>query len=184
MTKTKFVPLSLSALLLASPLAMAVEAHHPETAAATDSGSAPAATPAEGGAETSGAAGGGPTTGGPEATGAGTIAGQEDQGSDDVEDAAQGGSMGPGMMMMGGPGMIGCRRMMTGMMGGPGMMGRQGMMSGPGMMAGRGMMGQGMGRCAGMCGGQYSYAALIDRLDLLDARMAKIETMLEWMLQQ
>jgi hypothetical protein len=52
------------------------------------------------------------------------------------------------------------------------------------MMAGRGMMGQGMGQCAGMCGGQYGYGALIDRLELLDARMAKIETMLEWMLQQ
>jgi hypothetical protein len=57
-------------------------------------------------------------------------------------------------------------------------------------MAGRGMMGQGMGqgmgmmpRC-GMCGGQYSYGALIDRLDLLDARLAKIETLLERLLQR
>jgi hypothetical protein len=56
-------------------------------------------------------------------------------------------------------------------------------------MAGRGMMGQGMGRGAGMGmmpqgDGQAGYGALIDRLDLLDARMAKIETLLERLLQR
>jgi hypothetical protein len=201
MTNTPFVPLTLSALLLASPLTIAEDAQHPETATATESDSAPAAAPAEANADTSGAGGGMRMD--PGATGSAMIAGQENQGSGDAEDGSQGVAMGPGMMM-GGPGMMGCRRMMSGMMGGPGMMGRQEMTGGPGMMSGprnmggprmmarRGMTGQGMGRGAGMglmprggmCGGQYAYSALISRLELLDARMAKIETMLDWLLQR
>jgi len=51
MTKTQLVPLTLSTLLLASPLATAADADHPEAAAAQDSESAPAATPAVDGAE-------------------------------------------------------------------------------------------------------------------------------------
>jgi len=75
MTKTPFVLLTLSALLLASPLAMAEDAHQPETATAALSESAPAAAPAEAGADTSGAGGG-------------MMAGQEDLGSGDAEDGS------------------------------------------------------------------------------------------------
>ena len=103
---------------------------------------------------------------------------------------------GPGMMM-GGGGMKDMTRCGKGMMGGQGMMGKgmmgKGMMGGSGgddegagMMGGGGMMHGGKG---GMMGGgkggmQERYRELRDRLDLLDARMAKIETMLERLLQR
>ncbi|MEL0586412.1 MAG: hypothetical protein AAES65_16200 [Candidatus Thiodiazotropha sp. (ex. Lucinoma kazani)] len=58
----------------------------------------------------------------------------------------------------------------------PGMMGQGGMMS-KGMKGGqgKGMMGHGM---------MHKHQQVINRLDLLDARMAKIETMLERLLQR
>lgn len=95
--------------------------------------------------------------------------------------------------------MAGSGMMMPGMTGGP---------RGPGMMMGcgamkdmtrcpKGMMGQGMGRGmmgmmhggkGGMMGGgpgmQRHYRDLRNRLDLLDARMARIESMLEHLMQR
>jgi hypothetical protein len=173
-------PLALSALLLGSPLAIAQET--PDTAAA---GVTPAEVPAGSG---------------------------ETQEGDTATPAAPGGmnmgesattTQGPGMttggpgMMMGGGGMMDMTRCGKGMMMGQGMMGKgkmgQGMMGGSGgddegagMMGGGGMMHGGKG---GMMGGgkggmQERYRELRSRLDLLDARMAKIETMLELLLQR
>jgi hypothetical protein len=75
---------------------------------------------------------------------------------------------------------------MTGMMGGrPG-----GCMGRPGMMGGGGMMGMTRGCPGGMMGGrggpgmQQHDREVMGRLDLLDARLTKIETMLEHLLQR
>jgi hypothetical protein len=84
----------------------------------------------------------------------------------------------PGMM---GPGMPGCRMGKGGMMGMmPGVMGRGGMM-GSGM--GKGCKtGCAMGGCTGITREQYR--ELMGRLDVLDARMAKIDAMLERLLKR
>ena len=99
-------------------------------------------------------------------------------------------------MPMGGPGMMGGPRggMMPGMMMGRGKgqrggmgMGRQAMMGQmdddddgqSGMMMGRGGRGEGRGH-----GKREEYRKLMGRLDLLEARMAKIETMLERLLER
>jgi hypothetical protein len=185
MRKTPLVPLSLSALLLASPLIMAVEAHHPEEGAMTAEESSAVEASGEGAAETL-ARPGGMTTGDQEAMGSGMMEAQE------PEESSQPGAMGPGMMMggpgmMSGPGMMrpgmgkgGCMEMMPqGGKGGrqEGMMGRRGMM---GMM--HGGMGGGMGMRHG--GRHEKHRELIGRLDLLEARMAKIEVMLERLLER
>ena len=85
--------------------------------------------------------------------------------------------MQPGMM---GPGMSGCRMGMGGM---------KGMM--PGVAARGGMMGGGIGKgcktgCAMGCSGvtREQYRELMGRLDVLDARMAKIDAMLERLLKR
>lgn len=98
-----------------------------------------------------------------------------------------GGPQGPGMMMGGGA-MKDMTRCPKGMMG-KGMMGKgmgQGMMGGMG--GGQGMMGMPRGGKGGMMGGgpgmKRHYRDLRNRLDLLDARMAKIETMLEHLMQR
>lgn len=179
MRKTPLVPLTLSALLLVSPLVMAVEAHHPEEGAMTAEESAGVEASGEGAAETL-ASPGAMTTGDQEAMGSGMMEAEE------AGESSQPGAMGPGMTM-GGPGMMrpgmgkgGCMGMMPqggkgGMPGG--MMGRRGM---TGMM--HGGMGGGMGMRHG--GMHEKHRELIGRLDLLEARMAKIEVMLERLLQQ
>ena len=149
MHKNQLIPLALSSLLLASPLAIAEAPQPPET---TAEGPASVATPVPAPTEAPGDAAPGSE---PSAT----------QGS---------GMMQPGMSGQGG-GM-----MMPGMMqGGPGMMGMGGMMKG----------GQGMG-CKmhqGMKGGHgmmQKHRDLENRLDLIDARLAKIETLLERLMQR
>lgn len=185
MRKTSLVPLSLSALLLASPLAMAVEAHHPEKGAAMGEESAAVEASTEG-IEGSSRAPGGMTTEDQEAMGSAMMEAEE------AEESSQPGAMGPGMMM-GGPGMMGGRGMMSPGMGKGGCMGMmpQGGKGGQqgGMMGRRGMMGMmhgGMGGGMGMRHGAMheKHRELIGRLDLLEARMAKIEVMLERLLQR
>ena len=97
---------------------------------------------------------------------------------------ASSGMMGAGMMK-GGPAMMGNRSgmmrqmMMGGQQGGSGMMqGGPGMMMGQGGMMSRGMKG---GHGKGMMGHgmMRKHQQVVNRLDLLDARLAKIETMLE-----
>jgi hypothetical protein len=86
----------------------------------------------------------------------------------DDADKSQGMAMQPGMM---GPGKKGCR------------MGRGGMMKG--MMPGG--MGESCktGRCAGTSGiTNKQYRELMGRLDVLDARMAKIDAMVERLLER
>jgi len=89
-------------------------------------------------------------------------------------DKTGGMAMQPGMM---GPGMKGCR------------MGKNGMM--PGGMGNGGMMGGGMGAgcktcCCMVRSGitKNQYRELMGRLDVLDARMAKIDAMLERLLER
>jgi hypothetical protein len=91
--------------------------------------------------------------------------------------AMQPGMMQPGMM---GPGMPGCRMGKGGM---------KGMM--PGAMGRGGMMGSGIGKgcktgCAMGCAGitREQYRELMGRLDVLDARMVKIDAMLERLLKR
>jgi len=79
-----------------------------------------------------------------------------------------------------GPGMPGCRMGKGGM---------KGMM--PGVMGRGGMMGSGIDRgcktgCAMGCAGitKKQYRELMGRLDVLDARMAKIDAMLEHLLKR
>ncbi len=96
--------------------------------------------------------------------------------------------MGMGMR----PGMQTGSMVQPGMMGGMpgGCMERPGMMGNRGMMGSGGMMGMMRGCPGGMLGGgrgpamQENYREVMGRLDLLDARLAKIETMLEHLLQR
>lgn len=144
MRKKQLIPMALSSLLLAGPLAMAEEAHHPEQAGEEG---APAATAVAPATETSGEAAGGA----------------------DPATTEGSGMMTPGMMqkpMMGG---------MQGMGGGPG----SGMMKG-----GRGMgckMHQGMKGGHGM---MQKHQDVVNRLDLIDARLVKIEALLERLMQR
>ena len=88
-------------------------------------------------------------------------------------EASEGMAMQPGMM---GPGMKGCRMGMGGM---------KGMM--PGGMGGMGGMGKGCktGCCMSHAGiTEKQYRELMGRLDVLDARMAKIDAMLERLLER
>ena len=95
-------------------------------------------------------------------------------------DKSGGMAMRPGMM---GPGMKGCRMARGGM---------KGMMpGGVGMGGMKGMMGGGMGTgcktgcCMGRSGiTKKQYRELMGRLDVLDARMAKIDAMLERLLER
>jgi hypothetical protein len=173
MRKTSLVSLSLSALLLASPLIMAVEAHHPEEGAMTAEESAAVEASGEGAAETL-ASPGAMTTGDQEAMGSGMMEAEE------AGESSQPGAMGPGMTM-GGPGMM---RPGMGKGGCMGMMPQGGKDARPGGMMG--MMHGGMGGGMGMRhGGKHENdRELIGRLDLLEARMAKIEVMLERLLQR
>lgn len=151
MFKKNFVFVALSGLLLASPLVLAVDEHHPEKAAeVTQDALSMEKAPGDAVVAPSGMMKPGMMSGGQSA---------ESQ---------------SGTMMMGRPGM---------MKGGPGMMGnRSGMMGQGGMMSqgmkgghGKGMMGHGMMR---------KHKQVVNRLDLIDARMAKIEVMLERLMQR
>jgi opacity protein-like surface antigen len=155
MLMKRFVPLAMSAALLSSPLVMAEVTQPP------DSGMAPAAEPAA--TEHTPSA---------ETVAPGTPGGMTVGGSD-MTDASEGAGTTMPMDMMG---MMG---------GGPG-----GCMGRPGMMGGGGMMGMMRGCPGGMMGGrggpgmQQHYREVMGRLDLLDARLTKIETMLEHLLQR
>ena len=158
-----FVPVALSSLLIASPLVMAVDEHHPEEDAEVTQ-DAPSLEEA------------------PEAAAVTTTSMMNPgmmSGGQNID--SQGG------MMMGRPGMMGpcmmkCRAAMMGSHGG--MMRQMKMGSqqggdgqGGGMMqGGSGMMGQG--------GMMRKNQQVMNRLDLLDARMAKIETLLERLMQR
>lgn len=162
----------MSAALLASPLVMAEETQAPaaEPAATEETPSADTLAPA-------------------------THEDLATSPADETEaDEGPGPAMGmEGMAMKGG--------MPGGCMGQPGMAGGKGMMGGKGMKGHKGMMGgmhRGpMGQPAmmdGMPGGMMEggggsvmhqhYREVIGRLDLLDARLAKIEAMLERLLQR
>jgi hypothetical protein len=163
MLTRQFLSLAMSAALLASPVVMAEETQP------SDIGMAPAAEPVA-----------------TQETPSADVASPEDMATSpaDATEADEGPGTAmprdmPGMAMKGGmPG--GCRGQ-PGMMGGKGMMGRKGMM---GVMPG-GPMGE-----AAMMGGDggsvmhQDYREVMGRLDLLDARLAKIEAMLERLLQR
>lgn len=142
MFKRKLVFTALSGLLFVSPFVMAVDEHHPESAAETTQ----------------------------------EAAGQE--APVDVSPAS-GGMMKPGMMPMAqGGGMMG-KMMMGGQKGGGGMMqGGSGMMGHRGGMMSHGKKG---GHNKGM---MRKHQQVVNRLDMLDARMAKIEVMLERLMQR
>jgi hypothetical protein len=214
MRKKQFVPAALSALLLVTPLAIAQQVDQPQEGTlttgkdATAQASAPASgeTPSSAGAMVMGSQGmmGQGTTGSAQTedssgTGSSTGPGR-------MMGGPGGGTM-PGMMMgaPGGgtmPGMTMGRGMGKGVGMGmmrPGMMGQ--MQGGDGGQAAR-MMGPGgkMGMMQGVKGGgmkghracgdhpghgmRENRRKLMGRLDLLEARMAKIETMLERLLER
>ncbi|MEA3274097.1 MAG: hypothetical protein U9Q81_02120 [Pseudomonadota bacterium] len=182
MIKKQLVPMALSALLVATPLVMAEEAHHPEQSAEDAASESTAVAPATQASDDAAPAGTGPVT--PKAPGM-MPPGMSGQG---------GGMMMPGMMQKG---MMGGMQGMGGgpaggmMKGGPGMMGMGGTM-GKGAMMDRKMMGcmQGMGggmMQKGMMGGHammQKHQQVVNRLDLIDARLAKIETLLERLMQR
>jgi len=181
MLKKKFIPVALSSLMFVSPFVMAVDEHHPEKASEVTQ-DVPAvekvsvdATVVPSGTMKPGMMSMGQNTDQPSGTmmmgrpgmmGPGMTSGKQ-------SGESQSGKMGPGMMM-GGPGMMGNRGGM--MRGGSSMMGQGGMMS-QGMKGGhgKGMMGHGM---------MPKHQQVVNRLDLLDARMAKIEAMLERLIQR
>lgn len=188
------IPATLSALLLAGPFAFAEEAHHP------DAGTAQAESPATPESAPSGADAQPAAPGGMDMGDAGTMNDQQGQGSGMMGKGMMGGGM---MNMMGGQqgqgaGMMGSGGMMGKCMMGKGMMGK-GMMRG-GKGGGMGMMGKGM--MAGMeddedradmgmmrCGGEghgmrERYRELMGRLDLMEANMAKMEALLERLIER
>lgn len=158
MLKKIFVPVALSGLLFASPLVMAVDEHHPEEDAEVTQDAPSLEEVSEAAAATTDSM-----------MKPGMMSGGQNTDN-------QGGMMmgRPGMM---GPGMMKCSPAMMGSRGG--MMHKMKMGSqqggdgqGAGMMqGGSGMMGQG--------GMMRKHQQMMNRLDLLDARMAKIEAMLE-----
>jgi len=179
MMKKTVVSMAMAALFIASPLAFAVDEHHPgdEAQPMQADPSAESMTSESGDASSGGMM---------------PMDGSMDQASGAMMmGPAMGdtGTMGSGMMM-GGPGMMGQRggMMRQMMMGSQQGADGQGGMMGPGKMRGcasgmhqGGMMNRGMG---GMGGMMQSRQQLMGRLDLLDARLAKIEAMLESLLQR
>jgi hypothetical protein len=179
----------LSALLLASPLALAVEAHHREGTPLSSAGAPPVVVSQAPGADAEPEAGV-PDTEPPSAISA--AEGGEAPAGDSPATAGMPGSPG-GMDMM-------PRGMMSGLHGGDGGQGAMPMGTGMGMMPkgmmagggpGGGMMGRGMGQSMGAMGGmgcpgmmQQKFGKLMGRLDVLEARTAKIEAMLERLLQR
>ena len=161
MLEKQLVPMVLSALLLASPLALAEEAHHPEQA----------------GAETKSAT----TLDAPAAKESGDAAADSESATTPAPGMPPPGmaGQGGGMMM---PGMMHKRMMagMQGMQGMGGMMGRGPMM---GCMHGMGgnMMKKGMMGGPGM---MQMHQQVVTRLDLIDARLAKIEALFGRLMQR
>ena len=168
MLKKLFVPVALSGLLIASPLAMAVDEHHPEEDAEVTQDAVSLEEVSEAAAATPNSM-----------MEPGMMSGGENTDTQGGMMMGRPGMMGPGMM---GPGMMKCRPAMMGSHGG--MMRQMKMGSQPGgdgqgggmMQGGSGMMGQG--------GMKRKQQQVMNRLDLLDARMAKIETMLEHLMQR
>ena len=161
MLKKNIISVALSGLLFSSPLVMAVEEHHPENAdEVTQDAPSMEKAPGDAAVATSGMMGAGMMKGGPAMMG---------NRSGMMRQMMMGGQQGGGGMMQGGPGM------MMGQ-GGNKVMAQGGMMS-QGMKGGhgKGMMGHGMMR---------KHRQVVNRLDLIDARLAKIETMLERLMQR
>jgi hypothetical protein len=162
----KFIPVVLTGLLFASQPVLSEEAVvQPETGEVTAVVTLEAVDPGQ--VQETAAPAGGMETDGPGMT-------KDEQGGADM---TGGMTMQPGMM---GPGKKGCRMGKGGM---------KGMM--PGGMANGGRMGDGKGAgCkAGCCTGhsgitKKQYRELMGRLDVLDARMAKIDAMLERLLER
>lgn len=165
---------ALSGLLLASPWAWAAEAHHPsadEGAVATQAGSESGATPS---------GSGGMPMGGSTMMGQGMPGGQGRQSEGETKAApGETGQAGRAMgMPMGGPGMKGGRGMMGGMMQRKMMAHRQGMRGG-------GMMGPGKGGGPMGCGmQQHGYSRLLGRIEVLEARITALQSMLERLLER
>jgi hypothetical protein len=162
----KFIPVVLTGLLFASQPVLSEEpVVQPEQGEVAAVVTVEAADPAQ--VQETAAQAGGMEAAGPGMT-------MDEPGS---ADNSVGMAMQPGMM---GPGKKGCR---------VGMGGMKGMM--PGGMGKGGMMGGGMGAgcktgcCMGYSGiSKKQYRELMGRLDVLDARMAKIDAMLERLLQR
>lgn len=166
MLNKRFGPLALSALLIASPLLLAEEAHQHSQAAPT--ATTEAAPPAEGKVAPSA----GTTMAEAVPMGAPGVMPQQGVMSEPENDTDQGSAT---TQMQGGPGMMGGGKMGRGMMGhgGGGMMGHGGgrtMGGGDHGMGGHGMM--------------KKHQEVLNRLDLLEARLAKIEVMLERLMQR
>lgn len=152
MFKNQLIPVALSALFVASPLAGAEEAHHPEQTGEDAASATTAVTPTTEALDDA-AAGTDPAT---------------TEGSRTMQPGMSG--QGSGMTM---PGMM-HKRMMGGM---------QGMGGGPsgGTMGKGAMMHQGM---KGGHGTMQKHRDVVNRLDLIDARLVKIEAMLERLMQR
>jgi hypothetical protein len=162
MLKKIFVPVALSGLLFANPLVMAVDEHHPEEEAEVTQDAVSMKEASEDSAATTNSM-----------MEPGMMSGGQNTDTQGGMMMGRPGMMGPGMMK-GGPGMMGShggmmRQMKMGsQQGGDGQGGSM-------MKGGSGMMGQG--------GMMRKHQQVMNRLDLLDARMAKIETMLEHLMQ-
>lgn len=131
MRNTMFVPMTLAGLLLVSPMAVAVEAHHPDEEGAVTAGESAEGVVAVETVETL------------------DTVGTTDEAPSAEQPAATGGAAPAGGMMMG-----------------------RGMGQGGGMMAKQGR------------GVTQMHNQVMGRLDLLEARLAKVETMLERLLQR
>jgi len=168
-----FIPVALAGLLFANQPVFAEEtAAQPEQGEVAATVSVEAVDPGQV-EEAAVPAGAGETLGGPGTTTDEQVSADKSEGM-----AMQPGMMGPGMMQPGtmGQGMPGCRMGKGGM---------KGMM--PGVMGRGGMMGSGIGQgCKTGCAGinREQYRELMGRLDVLDARMAKIDAMLERLLKR
>jgi hypothetical protein len=162
----RFMPLILTGLLFASQPVLSEEA-----AVQPEQGEVAAVVTVEkvdpGQVQETAAPSGGMEMGGPSMT----------MSEEGATDKSEGMAMQPGMM---GPGKAGCRMGKGGMMGMmPGAMGKGGMMAGV----------KGESCKAGCCMGhsgisKKQYRELMGRLDVLDARMAKIDAMLEHLLKR
>jgi len=162
----RLIPVALTSLLFSCPLALAEETAGQPAQGGTEAG-APAAAAETGQAQETAGPASGMEMGSPGMMGGpGMIMGAPGAG-----DKSQGMAMEPGMQ---GAGKEGCHM---------GKGGKMGMMhGGPGGDMGKGGM---MGGCRGQAGvTQQQYRELIGRLDRLDARMAKIDIMLEKLLER
>jgi hypothetical protein len=200
------IPATLCALLVASPFAMAQGADDDTAGTTATSGTPPAAQATPSGAEAQAPAMGGMDMSGSGMMGGGSMDGQSGEGApamgngttSRVDNGQMGGQQEAGAGVMGGqpgPGsrMMGKGMMMGGQQGqGRGMMGCKGTMGkggGEGMMAGMRQGGEGAGMGMKACSGEdhgvaERYKRLQGRLDLLEARMAMMQTLLERLIER